>query len=696
MIVPLGVAAGPKGTDNNPAHGANLIDVKVLDPTGGGGSSGQLLSAVQVIIQRKAAWHVDVINMSMGFPHLDNDDGNAAEAQIADRATLAGIVMVISAGNSGPTNTGFAPPGSASTAITVGSFDDLDTPNRTDDVVSDFSNRGPRANNLDGDCLNELKPEVSGPGAVGGFGQNSGGILSAKFDSATEGQRLQGTSMSAPHVAGICALMLSANTSLTPAQVKAALISTAERRGTPSAPSCSIDWNRDFGWGLVDAHKAVAAVFNLTPPNEPHVCVTQLALQAPTGNETLVKGTINRITWTFVGATDDVIDIFLTSGTTYLGAIAKNVPVLDMEYEWTVGSALDTNAAIPQGSNYGVTIRPSYCTTPTSSSFAAFEIIDTVIANAPPPGAVVPVGQTIPIVQVAPGDSVTLGGLDVSGAVAVASKGMPPYTYEWNPSDFLDNPSIARPTATPQRTITYTLTVRDATGVTDSDKVTVVIGNPLAVDAGPGKVFRLGSTVVLEGVATGGTPPYNYDWSPIPDPTLPSGQNGASVAQPTARPTQPSVYTLRVTDTIGTVKTDTVAVLPGLSITVINNPGNAGLVTRSIVKDLYTAGDQIVLQAAPNAGWTFDKWDSPGVEFDHRPADSSTALTENPTPLTFRTGDVRVQAVFKQITATIPSPGTGTNNTSILPTGICGSLAPELMLAMMFGLALMRRGIRRR
>ena len=38
---------------------------------------------------------------------------------------------------------------------------------------------------------------------------------------------------------------------------------TAERRGEPSAPEVDPYWNRDFGWGMVDAHAAVALALHL-------------------------------------------------------------------------------------------------------------------------------------------------------------------------------------------------------------------------------------------------------------------------------------------------------------------------------------------------------------------------------------------------------------------------------------------------
>ena len=62
---------------------------------------------------------------------------------------------------------------------------------------------------------------------------------------------LIGTSLACPFVAGIVALMLSVDPTLTPAEVTDILTSTAEDLGSPG-------WDAEFGWGMVDADKAVA------------------------------------------------------------------------------------------------------------------------------------------------------------------------------------------------------------------------------------------------------------------------------------------------------------------------------------------------------------------------------------------------------------------------------------------------------
>ncbi|MCI5083890.1 MAG: S8 family serine peptidase [Saprospiraceae bacterium] len=71
-----------------------------------------------------------------------------------------------------------------------------------------------------------------------------------------------GTSSSTPLVAGICALILSANPDLTARQVKQILQETADKIGSPSDYD-SNGWSAKFGYGRVNADKAVAEALRL-------------------------------------------------------------------------------------------------------------------------------------------------------------------------------------------------------------------------------------------------------------------------------------------------------------------------------------------------------------------------------------------------------------------------------------------------
>jgi len=128
-------------------------------------------------------------------------------------------------------------PGTARNVITVGSY-----VSRGPDigVVSYFSSRGPTR---DG----RSAPTLAAPGQV---------IIAPQPPSTGDMYgELQGTSMAAPLVAGVVALMLERNPNLATAQVREALITTARHdRLTGTTPN---DW---WGAGKLDAAAAVAAV----------------------------------------------------------------------------------------------------------------------------------------------------------------------------------------------------------------------------------------------------------------------------------------------------------------------------------------------------------------------------------------------------------------------------------------------------
>ena len=105
------------------------------------------------------------------------------------------------------------------------------------DTISDFSSRGPRGYD------SKLKPEISAPG---------GGIFAAMIGSGNKGIAMSGTSMAAPHIAGVAALIKEAHPNWSVQEIKAALMNTA----APFAPNL-VDLSRQ-GSGRVDALAAVS------------------------------------------------------------------------------------------------------------------------------------------------------------------------------------------------------------------------------------------------------------------------------------------------------------------------------------------------------------------------------------------------------------------------------------------------------
>ena len=102
---------------------------------------------------------------------------------------------------------------------------------------------------------------------------NCGGTkISVDFTNQNYTAWFNGTSAAAPHVAGVAALILSINPTLTGQQVRNIIESTAQKIGgynyqiTAGRPNGT--WHQEMGYGLVNAHAAAqaacATTFNLT------------------------------------------------------------------------------------------------------------------------------------------------------------------------------------------------------------------------------------------------------------------------------------------------------------------------------------------------------------------------------------------------------------------------------------------------
>ena len=272
------------GTQSNfygSAPNSTLVDIRIGTDVGAGPFENYLLeqefyeSAMNgldwVIKHRDDAWPgvseeyygIDIISLSWGITSHENggSDGSDMHSRILDEAMNAGIIVSVAAGNDGPDNDGLSGMGSSDLSVTVGATDDQNTINRDDDTVAGYSSRGPRKDNGDGNPLNELKPEISAPGSniIQAEGcVTSGGCSNLIGDASgnTYTSRGSGTSYATPSVSGVMALVWEANEKLTPLQLKEVLKQTSERRGGPSIPDVDPYWNRDFGYGMIDAYSA--------------------------------------------------------------------------------------------------------------------------------------------------------------------------------------------------------------------------------------------------------------------------------------------------------------------------------------------------------------------------------------------------------------------------------------------------------
>ena len=173
-----------------------------------------------------------LVSNSWGWKLKEMPDPTAFQRAVQTWREL-GIVPVFSAGNSGPWKETIGFPGGFPETI-VGRATD------SDDAIANFSSRGPV---LRGGKLLR-KPNVSAPGVNVYSGDLKGGYVN-----------MSGTSMSAPHVAGVIALMFQAFPDLSVAAIEEILKSSAVDLGDEG-------FDYKFGDGRVNALAAVEQTLN--------------------------------------------------------------------------------------------------------------------------------------------------------------------------------------------------------------------------------------------------------------------------------------------------------------------------------------------------------------------------------------------------------------------------------------------------
>ena len=235
-----GIVAGngfdSAGARSGIAPAANLIVLKTLDESGRGYIS-NVIAALDYVVANKDAFNIRVVNLSVaaGVYESYNTDPLTLAAK---RAVEAGIVVVTVAGNRGREQDGLdayggiTSPGNAPWVVTVGASSHMGTSDRADDTMAAFSSRGPTAIDY------TAKPDIVAPGVgIESLSDPISALYATKTPYLLTGTvltpylpylSLSGTSMAAPVVSGTVALMLQANPSLTPNQVKAILEYTAQ------------------------------------------------------------------------------------------------------------------------------------------------------------------------------------------------------------------------------------------------------------------------------------------------------------------------------------------------------------------------------------------------------------------------------------------------------------------------------------
>ncbi|RMF94148.1 MAG: hypothetical protein D6734_08450 [Candidatus Schekmanbacteria bacterium] len=252
----------------------------------------------------------DVINMSLGGPGFSQTMNDAVQAAID-----AGVTIVAAAGNENSSVPSY--PASYDNVISVSAVDfNLER--------AFYSNYG-------------SKITIAAPGGDTGADNNNDGypdgVLSTIDDD--DGNKgyvyYQGTSMAAPHVAGVVALMQAARlekglSKLTPSEIKTILTETATDLGSPG-------WDQFYGYGLINAAKAVKkAIEEAGTPvtNSPILSVSANEIKFGTSNKS-AKFTISNtgtadLTITSITKNEDWLTI--TSTNTITGTLSPGETIV--------------------------------------------------------------------------------------------------------------------------------------------------------------------------------------------------------------------------------------------------------------------------------------------------------------------------------------------------------------------------------
>ena len=232
----VAATAAGNGILKGVAPDASIVAYKVLNSQGIG-TEDNIISAIDRSVDPNQdgdySDHLGVISLSLGGGGNPDSPGSVA----IDNAVGLDVVAVVSAGNSGPGERTIGSPGTARKAITVGAID-------KNLSIAKFSSRGPviwKHQELFQPIkrFSIIKPDIVAPGV---------NIYAASPN--MEYKTLSGTSMSAPHVSGLAALIKQKNDNWSAEQIKSAIKNSAIILQEPEKVNIQ-------GFGGIDAYKAL-------------------------------------------------------------------------------------------------------------------------------------------------------------------------------------------------------------------------------------------------------------------------------------------------------------------------------------------------------------------------------------------------------------------------------------------------------
>ena len=260
----------------------------------------------------------DVILNSWGVPRGLFTPCSETFWEVIDNVEAAGIVTIFAAGNEGPNPLTMRDPADrAATPLNSFSVGAVDN----NKVIGDFSSRGPSS------CdTSQIKPEVVAPGVLVRSSSKDGGY-----------GFMTGTSMAAPFIAGLVALIREYNPDATVEQIKQAIINSCQDLGAAGEDNA-------YGNGLPDA----SIILNFIPP--PGLAVFEIKdkfviegttpfpgetfhLQITLGNE---AANVEEVTGTLSAVNGNQAEISMSSSKFYFGlnsSTAFSLPQFEISFD---------------------------------------------------------------------------------------------------------------------------------------------------------------------------------------------------------------------------------------------------------------------------------------------------------------------------------------------------------------------------
>lgn len=424
-----------------------------------------------------------VINMSLG----GGGACNAAFQSAVDDVTAAGTLVVVAAGNE-TANAANVQPASCNGVVTVAAL-------KRDGARASYSNFGTTV-------------EIAAPG--GDLPTVSNRIYSTyntgtTVPAADSYEWLLGTSMATPHVAGVAALVLSADPTLTPAEISAALQASARPFVTGTTLDCTVT---TCGAGMLDAFAAVnlVAVTLNTDTTILSFPSTNLSTTAAAMTVTLTNASASSVTLdatTNIDITGTNAAEFAVSADNCVGALAAGMTcTIDVTF-----SPITTNG--PR--NASLVITSSAANSPNIIALngvggptITVVATDSAAAENPLDTGTYTITSDLPVV----------GDLDINFTVSGAATTITDFVALTSPATILNGAVSTIVTLTPvddadavtPESVILTLAANANYTLSASKKATIFITSdeniqPIA-NAGPDQTVFLGQTVTLNGIGS--------------------------------------------------------------------------------------------------------------------------------------------------------------------------------------------------